>query len=84
MKQKSTIKWRTWFGLALVALAVVMDWMWVWGLIFLMWVIPDLFTGRTYFMDEIAKDEQPFLYWLIVIVWTALSLYTLSAIFYEL
>ena len=84
MAKQRDIKWRTIIGLILLAAAMVMNWTWMWGLLFLYWVIPDLFTGVTYFIEEIRKDEHPILYWIIVVTWISLSLYMFSAIFYEL
>ncbi len=84
MTQKRTLKWRTSVGLVLLAVALLMDWTWMWGLLFLFWVVPDFFTGVTYFIEEIRRDEHPLLYWIIVVTWTGLSLYMLTAIFYEL
>ena len=60
---KSTaIKWRTIIGLIFIYLAVWFNWQWAWGILFLLWVIPDLFTGVTYFMEPIEKTENPVLY----------------------
>lgn len=84
MTKQHDIKWRTIIGLLMLATALVMNWDWVWGLLFLFWVIPDLFTGTTSFIEEIKRAEHPILYWIIVMTWIGLSFYMLTAIFYEL
>lgn len=59
-------------------IAILMSWEWAWGVLFLYWVIPDLFSGVTYFVEPIYKNENPNLYWVIVISWILLALYSLS------
>ena len=83
MKTNKPIKWRTLVGLILLATGVAVNWTWIWGLLFLFWVIPDLFTGRTYFIEEIRKDKNPILYWIIVVGWMLLSLYYFSDLAYS-
>ena len=75
------IKWRTVFGLTLVWIATILNWQWIWGVLFLLWIIPDFFTGVTYFIEPIIKKENPLLYWLIMISWVALSVLTIATIF---
>lgn len=82
MSTTRAIKWRTIVGLILLGAAVVLDWAWVWGLLFLSWVMPDLFTGCTYFIEEIRRDETPILFWIIVVAWIVLSLYYFSSLLY--
>ena len=50
----SNLKWRTIIGLLLIYTTVVLypSYQWIWGLLFLYWVIPDLFTGTTYFIEQ--------------------------------
>ncbi|PML82137.1 VOC family protein [Enterovibrio norvegicus] len=74
----STTKWRAIAGLLLVAVAIVLDANWVWGGFFLLWLIPDLKSGVTHFMERIARRENPLLYWLIMAVWICLSVYLLA------
>ena len=66
-------------GLLLIYLTVILypGYQWLWGVLFLYWVIPDLFTGSTYFIEPIHRNVNPVLYWLIVLTWLALSAYIL-------
>ena len=75
------IKWRTILGLILVWIASILNWQWIWGILFLIWIIPDLYTGETYFMEPINKKDNPLLYWLIMISWVSLSILTIATIF---
>ncbi|MEM1097596.1 MAG: VOC family protein [Planctomycetota bacterium] len=68
---------RAWLGLLIVAMAVVFDAAWVWGLLFLVWVAPDLFRGSTHFLEHVERRRHPATYWTIVVTWLVLSLYLL-------
>ena len=82
MKQtQKTTKWRTILALVLMYVAVIMDWNWMWGILFLIWVIPDLITGSTYFIEPIHKKENPILYWIIVVSWLIMALFSISTLF---
>jgi len=82
MQKKSDYKWRTVLGLILIYLAMWFNWQWVWGFIFMIWVIPDILSGVTYFMERIKKSENPFLYWTIIISWVLMSLYSFATLFF--
>ena len=77
------IKWRTLIGLALIYVTVILypNYQWIWGILFLYWVIPDLFTGTTHFIEPIIRSKNPILYWIIVITWLGLSVYILVGAF---
>ncbi|NEO52132.1 MAG: hypothetical protein F6K54_02950 [Okeania sp. SIO3B5] len=75
------IKWRTILGLILVWVGTILNWEWMWGILFLIWVISDFFTGVTYFIEPITKKDNPLLYWLIMISWVALSVLSIATIF---
>lgn len=75
------LKWRSILGLILVYLAVFFNWQWFWGILFLLWVIPDLITGTTYFMEPISKKENPLLYWLIMGSWILMTVYLIATLF---
>jgi len=71
----STIKWRAIAGLIVVALAFVLNINWIWGVLFLLWVIPDINKGSTYFFDHIDRRHNPIIFWLVVATWVVLSGY---------
>lgn len=79
----SLIQWRVWIGLFFVILMSVMNWQWAWGILFLIWVIPDIRNRVTYFIEPVQRDESPFLYWTIVYTWILLSLFSLSTLFID-
>ncbi|WP_299122031.1 hypothetical protein [uncultured Tenacibaculum sp.] len=77
---KKTIKWRTLIALVLMYIAILMNWEWAWGVLFMFWVIPDLFSGITYFIEPISKKENPKTYWIIIISWIFMALFSLSTL----
>lgn len=71
----------TLLALIIVYIAVVFNLTWVWGLLFLMWVVPDLRSGQTHLMEPISRAKNPIWYWLIIGTWLWMSVYLLMAIF---
>jgi len=69
------MKWKAILALLVIYIAVFMDWDWVWGALFVMWTIPALYSGRTYLVEEVHRDEEPILFWVIVATWFLLSFY---------
>lgn len=71
------LKWRSLIGIIAVYLIVIFEWNWAWGILFLFWVIPDLKSGVTYFIEPLERRSNPLLYWVVVLTWFALSVYLL-------
>jgi len=72
-----SLKWRTIVGLAMVWVAVVFELQFVWGLLFLFWIAPDIVYGATYFIEPLSRQETPLLFWAVVATWLLLSAYLL-------
>ena len=68
------IRWLTLVALAIVVVALVFDLNFIWGLLFLFWAGPSLFTGVTFLVEPIHRSENPWLFWTIVTLWLGLSL----------
>lgn len=79
----SGFKWRSMLALVLMYIIVFFEMEWVWGLLFLLWVIPDLRSGTTYFLEAVRRDNNPFEYWAIVCSWIILSLLSLSTLIFD-
>jgi|GEM_PF-3543972 len=80
---KTPFQWRPFLALVAMYMAFLFDWQWAWGILFLYWVIPDLFRGVTYFIEPVEKENSPFLYWTIIISWILMSLVSLATLFIE-
>jgi hypothetical protein len=72
-----TVKWRAISGLGLILVAILLEQNWIWGVFFLLWLLPDLKHGITHFMERIERHNNPIIYWLIMGVWLSLSIYLL-------
>lgn len=72
------IKWRSFIGLVGIYLIVLFEQDWAWGLLFLFWVVPDLKSGTTYFIEAVERRSNPWMYWAIVLTWLGLAAYMLS------
>lgn len=77
-------QWRVWAGLFAVIFVSVMNWQWVWGILFLFWVVPDIQNKVTYFVEPVYRNENALLYWVIITTWVALSLLSFSTLFFDL
>ena len=67
------MRWLTIVALAIVVVALVFNLEWVWGLFFLFWSGPSLFTGVTFLVEPVYRSENPWLFWIIVTLWLGLS-----------
>ena len=66
-------------ALGVIYVAVLMGWQWVWGILFIMWTVPALYSGEVHLIGAISKKETPVLYWLILLTWIGLSAYLIVA-----
>lgn len=78
----TSIKWRSIIGLILIYIAMWFNWQWIWGVLFLIWVIPDVMSGVTYFMEPIEKDRHPILFWTIILSWILMSVFSIGIFFF--
>ncbi len=82
MPTKTTIKWRSIIGLLFLYIALLQDWQWIWGILFLMWAVSNIRSGTTYFIEFIEKSKNPILYWAIITTWILLAIYSFLPVFY--
>lgn len=69
------VKWRALLGLVLVYIAVFFYWNWLFGVILLLWLLPDLRSGETHFFERLSRQENPVIYRAVVVTWLGLSIY---------
>lgn len=74
----SPIPWKAILGLLCVWLAVLFDVPAFWGLLFLIWTLPALKSGRADFIEPVGRDRQPVMYWAMITTWIVLSLWLIA------
>jgi len=73
---RKTIKWKTILALVLIFIGSIMGWSWVWGVLFLFWAGTDIIYQETHLIEQITRSENPILYWIVVVNWIVLSLFS--------
>ncbi len=59
MANRTHIKWKSIVGLLILYIAMWLKWQWIWSLLLMIWVIPDLFSGVTDFVKPVEKNKNP-------------------------
>ena len=70
------VKWPTVVAIAVLMAATYFSWYWVWGVLFVYWAIVGLRTGDAFVVEPISRDENPVLFWLIVVMWAGLGVWS--------
>lgn len=71
------MKWKAWLAILFIVFITLFNYTWGWGVLFLIWVIPDILRGKTYLMEEVSRKESPLTFWTIVLLWVLISTYML-------
>ncbi|MBT2132297.1 hypothetical protein [Aliiroseovarius lamellibrachiae] len=66
-------------ALPILLIAAVMGLYWVWGLLFLWWLVPTIMTGQTALVFDVTRDEDPILFWIVAILWALFGLMMIAA-----
>lgn len=57
----------------ILMVATALGYQGLWGLLFLYWTIPNFYSGHTFLLSDVNRDEDPILFWLIQIAWVVLG-----------
>ena len=71
--QNRSRPWLTWVALAAIWCAAILDQLWVFSLLLVAWVLYDIRTGESLFIQRITRRGQPVTYWIIIGTWMALA-----------
>ncbi|WP_299368451.1 hypothetical protein [Winogradskyella sp.] len=67
--------WKSIIALIIMPFALYYNWSsFYFAIVFLIWSIQGIRAKTAIFLDHVPKDESPFLFWLISVVWLVLSL----------
>ena len=70
-------KWRTILALVFMAFAIVFNWSWFWAVFILLGLIHVIRSGKIHFVESVDKEETPKLFWIMVVIWSLLALYSI-------
>lgn len=77
---KNTTKWKTVLALIIIYIAVIFNWYWIWGILFIYWAIIGITSETAYLIEPISKKENRTFFWLIILSWFLIGLYFLSGL----
>ena len=66
-------------ALPVILVAAVLGLYWVWGLLFLWWMVPSVMTGQTALVFDISREHDPILFWAVAIFWAVFGLMMIAA-----
>lgn len=71
-------KWKTILALVFMVLAIYFNWNWFWALFIIIGLIHVIRSEEIHFVEVVSKKDTPKLYWIMVIVWSLLALYSIN------
>ncbi len=66
-------------ALPALLIAAVLSQYWIWGLLFLWWLVPSVISGQAALVTEVNRDEDPILFWAVVSLWALFGLMMIAA-----
>lgn len=72
-----TPRWVNVVALAVLLVAIWMNWMWIWGILFICWAVPAFLTGESHLVGSVSRDSQPVIFWLVTALWIVLGILTI-------
>lgn len=79
VKAKRVFKWKTMLALIAIWFAVFSDATWLWGILFLLWILPDLRRRETFFVEHLSARDNPILYWALMLSWIVFAVYMITS-----
>lgn len=62
---------------ALLMISMFLGYQFLWGLLFLYWIIPNIVNGQAFLLTPVYRASDPILFWCIQITWIVLGLFML-------
>lgn len=72
-------KWKTQLSIALIILAVVYEWSWLWALFAAINLWQAIKQDKVYLVEEIDKNENPLLYYLIIFLFCFFGIFSIGS-----
>ena len=59
---------------AILMISTALGYQLFWGMLFLLWTIPNFLSGQAFLLTNVNRSTDPFLFWAIQIAWVTLGL----------
>lgn len=69
--------WKTILALILMAFAIYFNWEWFWAVFIFLGLLNMLKSKSIHFVEEVSRENAPKLYWIMIIIWSLLALYSI-------
>jgi len=79
--QSKNSQWLNLVVLAILIVAIGLDFTPVWGWLFLVWALLAVASGATFVLQPIYRNEHPRLFWFVTVFWFVLSLVVIASDF---
>ncbi|MXX32352.1 MAG: hypothetical protein F4Z51_09045 [Chloroflexi bacterium] len=76
--QSKNSQWLNLVVLAILIVAIGLDFTPVWGWLFLVWALLAVVNGATFVLEPIYRSEHPRLFWFVTLFWFVLSLVVIA------
>lgn len=77
-KTRKPLKWRTILGIVLVVCAIVLNMPILFGLLYILWAIHEMIYGEAYILENVSKNENKVLFYIIVLLWMSCGVYVFT------
>ena len=74
-------KKKTWIALALMVTAALLEWTWVYAVLFFLWALNDIIQGEAHFVEKIIRKNNPVTFWCIQLLWIYFGIWFLQVQF---
>lgn len=76
-KTGHTVQWLSVTALAVLVITTMLEWYWVWGLLFVYWAAAAVAVGETYLVETVHRSNSPILFWSINAMWAVFGIWYL-------
>ena len=70
-------KWKTILALTLMAIAIYFNWRWFWAGFIMLGLMHVIKNGEILFVESIKRSETPTLFWVMIVIWSLLAIYSI-------
>ena len=72
-------KWFTAAAIVILVAATYVEWLWVWGVLFVYWAAVSIYSGDAFVVETVERADNALLFWLITAMWGGFGLWYIWA-----